>query len=117
MSLESVDVEQSQATARGTHAHRESHRKSLRRLIVLGLIAISVFYVVACLLIFLFQEWLIYFPAPDYRITPADIGLKYEDLTLTTNDGVLLAAWYLPCAGSQATVLFCHGNAGNIADR
>jgi dipeptidyl aminopeptidase/acylaminoacyl peptidase len=43
------------------------------------------------------------------RGTPADYGLSFEPVTLTTPDGVKLAAWYVPCAGAQAGVVVCHG--------
>jgi len=39
-----------------------------------------------------------------------------EAVTLHTEDGLDLAAWYLPGAGETAAIL-CNGNAGNRADR
>jgi len=48
--------------------------------------------------------------------TPADIGLKHEDVELRASDGVALHAWFLPAtAPARATVLFLHGNAENIS--
>jgi predicted acyl esterase len=44
---------------------------------------------------------------PDYPLgeaTPADIGLDYEDVTVTTADGVDLAAWYIPSSNGAALV-------------
>jgi len=47
---------------------------------------------------------------------PSDRGLTYEDVWLTTSDGVRLHGWYLPAQGrSRGTVLFLHGNAENIS--
>ena len=92
-------------------------RRTWRRwALIVGLSVVQV-YVVCCILIALLQAKLIYFPAREYKYTPADIGLAFEDLTLTTSDGEQIAAWYVPHAEPSATVLFCHGNAGNIADR
>jgi fermentation-respiration switch protein FrsA (DUF1100 family) len=57
----------------------------------------------------------IYFP--DSRVPPRDPpGVEGEGVTLTTADGLALAAWYLPAGGDTAAVL-CNGNAGNRADR
>ena len=57
----------------------------------------------------------IYFP--DDRVPPRDPpGVEGEGVTLTTADGLSLAAWYLPAGGETAAVL-CNGNAGNRADR
>ncbi len=40
--------------------------------------------------------------------TPADHGLTYQDVTLTTGDGVRLAAWYIPSRNGAALVAL-HG--------
>ncbi len=42
--------------------------------------------------------------------TPADYGLAYEEVTLTTSDGLNLAAWYIPNASGRGTVIYCHGH-------
>lgn len=50
---------------------------------------------------------------PTWR-TPADAGLYYRDLTLTTRDGVNLSAWYVPAATDGApTVVLAHGLLGS----
>ena len=38
-------------------------------------------------------------------LTPADRGLEYRDVTMTTTDGVALSAWYIPSANGGALVL------------
>ncbi len=42
--------------------------------------------------------------------TPADYGLAFEDVTLTTSDGLNLDAWYLPGETGRGTVIYCHGH-------
>lgn len=66
-----------------------------------------------------FEAQLVYFPGPPPEETPADDGLAYEDVRLTTSDGVELAAWFMPGEAGPAggAVVFSHGNAGNIAGR
>ncbi len=49
--------------------------------------------------------------------TPAQVGLSYHDVTLTTEDGETLHGWWLPNDRPRATLLFFHGNAGNISHR
>jgi len=49
-------------------------------------------------------------PEFPYWRDPADAYLYYRDVTLTTADGLDLAAWYVPVADPSApTVLLCHG--------
>jgi hypothetical protein len=74
------------------------------------------------LLLFLYfgQASLLYLPDLPSRAlsaTPADAGLDYETVRLRTEDGVGLHGWYVPAATPRGTLLFFHGNAGNISHR
>jgi len=60
---------------------------------------------------------LVYYPQRQWEATPADYNLPYEDVTFLTSDGVRLSAWHIPAKDAAGTVLFCHGNAGNISHR
>jgi len=85
-------------------------------------IAIQVFKWIALLaLLWLFLRWFewrsVFIPYRQVENTPADFRLRFEDVTLTTADGVKLNGWYVPQAKAKLTVLFCHGNAGNIGHR
>lgn len=74
-------------------------------------------YLGLCAYYYVFQEQLIYLPEKVLSASPKDLGLAYKDLTLTTSDGVAINAWYVPSPRARATVLFSHGNAGNIGNR
>ncbi len=69
------------------------------------------------ILIYFFQEKLIFQPHRAIVATPAAIALDYEDLTLTTADGENIHAWWIPHPVPRASLLFLHGNAGNISHR
>jgi fermentation-respiration switch protein FrsA (DUF1100 family) len=86
-------------------------------------------------LIVAFALWLrwneprmIYYPNRQIDQTPDQVGLKYEDVTLTTSDNLRINGWFLPAVASAKaglpthsdatlTVLLFHGNAGNISHR
>ncbi len=68
-------------------------------------------------LMFLLQPSMIFFPFERLEQTPTDWGLGYENVTLKTQDGVQLHGWYIPHKNSEQTLLFFHGNAGNISHR
>ena len=78
---------------------------------------IAAVYIGLSVVLFLMQSKILYQPMRDYDYRPEDYGLAYEAVSLTTPDGVTLAAWYVPAEGAELTVLFCHGNAGNISHR
>jgi uncharacterized protein len=74
-------------------------------------------YVLVSLMLLLLQSRLIFFPTREIEATPAEAGLAYEDVWLTTDDGVRLHGWWVPAPRARGTVLFFHGNAGNISHR
>lgn len=74
-------------------------------------------YGLVCLLVYLFQARLVYFPGPAPRTTPAQFGLAFRELELATDDGERVHAWFLPHPAARGAILVSHGNAGNIGDR
>jgi fermentation-respiration switch protein FrsA (DUF1100 family) len=77
-------------------------------------------YIALCLYLFLAQENLVFFPnIPSRELTasPADIGLEYEPVSIETDDQVSLHGWFVPASEEKGTLLFFHGNAGNISHR
>jgi len=85
------------------------------------LLAIALFYLTAMIAIYFAQALFIYapqMPSRDLVASPADIGLEYESLNLLTIDKERINAWHIPAESQAAkTVLFFHGNAGNISHR
>jgi fermentation-respiration switch protein FrsA (DUF1100 family) len=81
------------------------------------------FLLLGCLAAFvlwlkLVEKKMIYFPTHVVDWTPAEAKLTFEDLRLRCADGVTIHGWFIPATGKQVgTVLFFHGNAGNISHR
>lgn len=80
---------------------------------------IALVYLLVMALAWAFQERLLYLPhvGRDPVGTPADRGLSWAPVTLETEDGMVLEAWWLPHERPRASLLFLHGNAGNISHR
>ena len=69
--------------------------------------------------VYLMQGRMLYLaevPGRTLTITPADVGLAYQDVSIETTDGVTLHGWFIAGQSSQV-LLFFHGNAGNISHR
>lgn len=68
-----------------------------------------------------FQANQVFLPAryPDGVWDPRPYGVPAQDAWFTADDGVPLHGWWIPNPRrrAQATVLYCHGNTGSIADR
>ncbi len=78
------------------------------------------FYVLLVAAVFLLQSRMVHLPEVPGRTltaTPQDIGLAFEDVHLTTEDAVRLHGWLVPAENAHYTLLFFHGNAGNISHR
>ena len=74
-------------------------------------------YAVILLLMYLFQSALVFFPARQIIATPEDRGMVFEDVYLFTSDNVRIHGWFVPAPDARGTILFFHGNAGNISGR
>ncbi len=63
------------------------------------------------------EELLLFFPSqyPEGNWQPS--GLVYEDVEFAAPDGATLHGWYCPSPDPIATVLYLHGNAGNLSHR
>jgi alpha-beta hydrolase superfamily lysophospholipase len=69
------------------------------------------------LVLTLLQSKLLYHPNTQHDFTPAQYNLPAEDIAFTSKDGTQLHGWWFPVANAKWTILFCHGNAGNISHR
>lgn len=63
------------------------------------------------------EDRLIFQPSSIVARTPNDIGIKFQDLFFTASDGVRLHGWYIPHRQARSTLIWFHGNAGNISHR
>ncbi len=56
-------------------------------------------------------------PVRTYSVKPSDFGMKYEEIKIKTEDGLLLNAWYFPASQTsyKIMVLSDDGN-GNMSD-
>lgn len=77
--------------------------------------ALAALYLAAVALLYWRQSAMIHLPSKHIFQTPADVGLQYEDVWLKPEKDVKLHGWMMPHPNSRLTVLFMHGNAGNMA--
>lgn len=59
----------------------------------------------------------IFYPAKEIELLPKEAGLDFEDIFFKTQDNLELNGWFLAHKDATQTILFCHGNAGNISHR
>ena len=62
------------------------------------------------------DRYFIFFPDRTVSQDPGDVGLEFDDVFFSAPDGVKLHGWFVPGRG-EATLVWFHGNAGNISHR
>jgi len=64
-----------------------------------------------------FEQSAMYVPSRVLDTTPAAVGLVFEDVDFLAEDAVRLHGWWIPHSNARGTLLYCHGNGANIANR
>ena len=81
--------------------------------------AVAACYVLLVVVVYFMQGRMLYLagvPGRELTMTPTDVGMDYQDVSIKTSDGVMLHGWFIDGRSSQVLVFF-HGNAGNISHR
>jgi fermentation-respiration switch protein FrsA (DUF1100 family) len=82
---------------------------------IVGVLLIT--YLAFAAVLYVKQPKFVYSPERDVSSTPAELGLDFENVVFKSADGLDLSGWYIPAKNSKLTLLFCHGNGGNMAHR
>jgi hypothetical protein len=85
---------------------------ALRVLAVGGLV-----YIGLIVLLYFVQARMLFLPSSGLVADPGAIGLAFDEVEIATADGERLHAWWVPHRNARGTLLFSHGNAGNISYR
>lgn len=80
-------------------------------------VALLVCYIAIAGWVYFSQKRLLYHPWQELVATPEDVGLEYKDALFTNELGTPIHGWWLPHENARHTVLFSHGNGGNISHR
>ena len=89
----------------------------LKSISVAILINILIFSVAIFAFLKYFERRGIYYPYEKIEFTPDEYNLQYEDIFFKTSDALVLNAWFIPAKNPRGTLLYCHGNAGNLSHR
>jgi uncharacterized protein len=81
---------------------------------LIGFLLVVVLFVVMARLL---ARASIFFPLKTIETEPQDFEISYEDVFFKTADHKRLNGWYFPVPDATRTLLFFHGNAGNISHR
>lgn len=74
-------------------------------------------YILLLVMLYFLQSKMMYYPAREIGATPRNIGLEFEDVYFRLDSGDKMHGWHIPENTSEYTLLFFHGNAGNMSGR
>lgn len=74
-------------------------------------------YILLLIVMYMFQNKLLFMPSSVHVQTPESFGLTASDVWVETDDGETIHGWYFPNESAEFVVLLSHGNAGNIGGR
>jgi uncharacterized protein len=86
----------------------------MKKMLLKTILIIATGYSLICILLYLFQEKLIFFPqklTPDYRF---GFNQPFEELNITTSDKTQLHGLLFKADSSKGLVFYLHGNAGAL---
>ena len=78
------------------------------------LIFLSSFYLLMCALLFLFQEYLIFFPEKLGSNYKFKFNQKFEEINIKTKDQKLINGLLFKAEASKGLIFYLHGNAGSL---
>lgn len=98
--------------------HNKNKEYNIMLKILFLIIQLSVvFSFILILFLYFLQTKMIFIPYKEIVATPSDLGLEFEDVNLKSQDGASINGWFIPAKNAEYTILFCHGNGGNISHR
>lgn len=76
---------------------------------------IAGFYVISCVLLYLFQEKIIFIPQHLDKKYVFAFNQPYEEINIRAKDGALLNALLFKADSGKGVIFYLHGNAGSLA--
>jgi uncharacterized protein len=100
----------------GAESIRPCHdwRVTLRALVIVFLSLAVVLAALAAAVRWL-EPGFAFFPSAGEDATPRDFGVEFEPVSIATSDGEQLHGWWMRHPSPRATILYFHGNGGNLS--
>jgi len=92
-------------------------RGGIKQMLISIIVLLLIAYWGLGLTLYFMQSRFLYEPVREVPYTPGELGLAFEKVVFTTDDGLKLTGWYVSAEQARFTILFCHGNGGNMAHR
>lgn len=85
------------------------------RVLRISIVFAVALYLTAMAIFFVTQRSLLYYPSRSYTaLADAHANTAFKEISVRTQDGIDLKAWYAPAINKPFTIVFFHGNADGL---
>jgi len=87
----------------------------MKMFLINSLTTVLAIYILVCILLYFFQEKLIFFPEKLSKEYPFQFDQTFEEKNIKTNDGAILNGLLFKADSSKGVIFYLHGNAGSLS--
>jgi uncharacterized protein len=87
----------------------------MKMLLINSLTTVLAIYILVCILLYMFQEKLIFFPEKLSKEYPFQFDQTFEEKNIKLNDGAILHGLLFKADTSKGVILYLHGNGGSLS--
>jgi fermentation-respiration switch protein FrsA (DUF1100 family) len=80
-------------------------------------VSVIIFYLSICLYMYAFQRSFLYLPHVNNHLLIKTLNVDAKEVRVPSTDGITLKSWFYNNPANSYTVLFFHGNAGELTNR
>ena len=89
----------------------------LRRIILYVFLSLIILYVSICAYMYIFQRNFLYHPYKNNYLRGEKLNAEIKEIFIPSTEGITLKSWFYKNSNNKYTVLFFHGNAGELGNR
>ena len=89
----------------------------LRRIFLYVFFLLAILYASVCTYMYIFQRNFLYHPYKNNYLRGEKLNVDFKEISVPSTEGINLKAWFYKNPQNKYTVLFFHGNAGELGNR
>ena len=89
----------------------------LRRFFLYVFLSITILYISVCTYMYFFQRNFLYHPYQNNHLRGERLNTEIKEILVPSTEGITLKSWFYKNPKNKYTVLFFHGNAGELGNR
>ena len=89
----------------------------LRRIFLYVFLSLTILYASVCAYMYIFQRNFLYHPYTNNYLRGEKLNIGIKEVLVPSTEGINLKSWFYKNPQNKYTVLFFHGNAGELGNR